>query len=165
MHARAVARVILGFVLAPHAGIPVLLLSVCSDSRSFLHCVADSSDLFLFLAWLVALCGYPPVLLLGVPTFALLWRYGHLRPIPLAIAGTVISLLAAAIFFLVEERFALPRLFSWIPFWMRTGVPLAGIVSGLTFWAIAVAGNRALTVSSTGPLAGGLAPTGKRPVN
>src|SRR5574341_1383124 len=124
MRAQVVARVILGFVLAPHAGIPVLLLSGCAiDSASFLRCIADSNDLFLFLGWLVALCGYPPVLLLGVPMFVLLWRYGLLRPIPLAVAGIAISFFAAGLFFLVEEKFSVTKMFSWIPFSIRMGVP------------------------------------------
>jgi len=153
MRASEAARVILGLSLAPHAGIPVLILSMCADgSTSFLACIADSSDQFLFLAWLVALCGYPPVLLLGIPMFVLLRRHGLLRSVPLAIVGIAISYLAAGLFFLIEEKFSIANVFRWIPFTIRVWLPLAGVMAGLTFWAIAVAANRAPTVSSTGPV-------------
>jgi hypothetical protein len=142
--ARAVARVILGFVLAPHAGVPILLVSACSDSASFLRCIADSGDVFLFLAWLAALCGYPFAVLVGIPAFVVLRRHGLLRPIPLAVAGIAIAFCAAGLFFFVEEKFSLAGMVNWIPFSIRLGVPLAGAVAGLAFWAIAVAGNRAV---------------------
>lgn len=149
MRVHAVARVTLGLVLAPHAGIPVLLASVCADgSAPLLPCLAHSGDLLLFLAWLVALCGYPSLLLVGIPTFVLLRRYGLLRPIALAIAGIAISFVAAGLFFLVEEKLSVPRMLNWMPFAMRMGVAFAGAIAGLAFWAIAVAGNRALVSPS-----------------
>jgi hypothetical protein len=147
MRALAIVRVMLGFLLAPHAGIPVLVLFACADtSGPFLRCVADSGDLLRFFAALVAVCGYPPMLVLGVPLLFLLRRHGLLRPVPLSGVGIAISLIAAGVFFLVEEKYSVAGMLQWIPFAMRMGVPVAGVVAGLAFWAIALAGDRALAL-------------------
>jgi hypothetical protein len=146
MNANAIARVILGFVLAPQAGTLVLILWMCvSDSSPVLACLAGSGEMLLFFAWLVALFGYPSVLVLGVPLLLVLRRYQLLRAAPLALAGIAIGFVAAGLFFLVEEKYSVIGMFDWLPFSLRAGVPLAGVVAGLAFWALAVVRNRALT--------------------
>jgi len=102
-------------------------------------------DMFPFLTWVGLFCAYPPTLLLGVPLFFVLKRYNQVRPVPLALAGLVVGAAAAALFFLIEEKFSIKLMVQWAPFAMRAGVGWAGPIAGLTFWGVAVFRNSALT--------------------
>lgn len=143
------SRVVLGLLIAPLAAAPVLLLLWCLlDAASGFGCVAPSSDwdLVKFFLWLVVLFGYPPVLILGVPLLFAMRHHGYLRPLPLAVAGAGIALVASGLFFLVEENYSVSGMLRWIPFSFRTGVSVAGAFAGLVFWAIGVFRNRALAM-------------------
>lgn len=149
MPALALSRVVLGLLIAPLAAAPVLLLLWCLlDAASGFGCVAPSSDWdsVKFLLWLVVLCGYPPVLILGVPLLFVMRRHGYLRPLPLAVAGAGIALVASGLFFLVEESFSVSGMLLLATFSFTTGVPVVGAFAGLAFWAIGVFRNRVLAM-------------------
>lgn len=146
----ATARIALGFLLAPLAGIFVLSLTVCLSGPNALRDVVGCvGGIFPFLSLLGLFCAYPPTLLLGLPLFFALKRYNQLRPVPLALAGFLVGSAAAALFFLIEENYSIDLMARWAPFSMRAGVGWAGPIAGLTFWAIAVFQNRALTQART----------------
>jgi hypothetical protein len=146
MPAFATTRIALGFLLAPLAGILVLSLFVCLSGPNALgHAASCIGDTFPFLTWVGLFCAYPPTLLLGVPLFFVLKRYNQVRPVPLALAGLVVGAAAAALFFLIEEKFSIKLMVQWVPFAMRAGVGWAGPIAGLAFWGVAVFRNTVLT--------------------
>jgi hypothetical protein len=146
MPALATARIALGFLLAPLAGIFVLSLFMCLSGPSALcHAATCMGDMFPFLTWLGLFCAYPPMVLIGVPLFFVLKSYNQVRPVPLALAGLVVGVAAAALFFFIEEKLSAELMVRWAPFAMRAGVGWAGPIAGLAFWGIAVFRNSALT--------------------
>lgn len=147
MPAFAIGRVVLGLLVAPLLAAPVLPLLWCAvDSGPVLACAATSGGAVLLLLWLVVLCGYPAVFVVGGPLFFIMRRRGSLRPLPIALAGAGIALVASGLFILVEEKWSAEAVVHWIPFSLRAGVPVAGALAGLVFWAIGVFRNRALAV-------------------
>ena len=147
MPAFAIFRVVLGLLIAPLVAVPVLPLLWCAiGSGPVLACAAPSGGAVMLLVWLVVLCGYPAVLVVGGPLLFIMRRRGYLRPLPIALAGSGIALVASGLFILIEEQWSAEAVMHWIPLSLRTGVPVAGALAGLVFWAIGVYRNRALVV-------------------
>jgi len=141
----ALFRLVLGFVTAPLAAAACLPLVWCLLEASELSaCLATSGGVILLSMWVAALCGFPPLVVLGIPLMVLMRREGHLRALPLAFLGACIAIVAMGLFILVEERWTVAALTHWIPFSMKSGIAALGAVAGFLFWAIAVYRNDGL---------------------
>jgi hypothetical protein len=142
MDSTQVLRFSLGFLFAPAVGLSAfgVLWCVGYPAQSFTYCTPGT----LAIVGVGALFAYPAAIFLGIPVFMVFYKRRWLKLWHVVVATTLIGAVSTVPLLFLAGKGPIVAL-KYLP--ISSAV---GLVSGVTFWLVAIFRNRALTPGSRG---------------